>query len=195
MDLIKIGIRRRQKQRPWNGRIQDNCVCVKPAVTRKDYWSVGVLKTPRERGDIHNPAGPLAVRLGHLLDDEAEYVSGLVEEAGFDDIMSQDMRGHSPLFPMLDMCIYASFVDGIKFLGLVYHGNLSQPGTAFIWIVGKVARDTILGNLGRGLGRWFWTRWDGIVGYGSWSGVLWGSGCGGIIGSPIGEGEGGARSW
>lgn len=32
------------------------------------------------------------------------------------------------------------------------------------------------------------------MGYFGWRAVLWGSGCGGIIGSPIGKGEGGARS-
>ena len=155
MNLVKIGIRRWQKQRPWNGRIQNYGVCVKPAVPPQDCQSTGVLKAPRERADVHNPACPLAVRLGHLLDDEAEYVSGLVEEAGFDDIMSQYMSGHSPLLSMLDMCIYASFVYGIELLRFVYHGSLPHPRTPFIWIVGKVARDTVLGNVGGRLGRWF----------------------------------------
>ena len=143
--------------------------------------------------NVHNPFCSLAVRFGHLLDDQAENVSGLIEESGLDNIMSKYMRRHSPLFPMLDMCIYASFVDGAEFVFFVYHGCLSQPWTRPIWIFKKVSRYLVLGNLGRSVNGWFGSRWARVVlGFCRW-GALWDLRCGGIARLPIGKREARAR--
>ena len=126
-DLIEFG--GWQEERPRNSRVQDYCVCVEPSVPYKYSLVKPYPEDLEGLLDVHNPFCSLAVRFGHLLDDQTEDVSGLIEESGLDNIMSKYMCGHSPLFPMLDMCTYASFVDGAEFVSFVDHGCLSQPWT------------------------------------------------------------------
>ena len=93
--------------------------------------------------NVHNPTRPLAVRFVHLLDDEAENESGLIEESCFNDVVPQYIRRDSPPLSMLDMCIDGPLVDFIEPLGFVYHGCLSQPWAPLVRIIGDVP-----GNMG-----------------------------------------------
>ena len=107
--------------------------------------------------------------------------------------MPQYMRRHPPLFSMLDMCIDAALVNGIKPLSFVYHGCLSHSRTSLIRIINEVPRDVIFGDLRRIVRRWSRSRWaDFLWGFG-WRGALGDLRCGGIIRCSIREGEAGAR--
>lgn len=130
--------------------------------------------------NVHNPLGPLAVRFGHFLDDESQNVSGLIEEARFNDVMSQYMCRHSPLFPMLYMCIYAPFVNSIELFGFVNHGCLSDPWTPLTWIIDNVAGIVLVGSLRYIVRRCFRSRLEGTVWGFRRMGALWDLGCGGF---------------
>lgn len=128
---------------------------------------------------VHYPLRPLTMRFGHLLNDEAQDVSGLIEEPCFDNVVSQDMRRHPPLLSMFDMCIYAPFVDDIAPPSLVYHGCLSQLGSRFIRVFDRIPRDVSIGSVRSIDRRWFCSRCTGIVWVFQSSCALWDLRCGG----------------
>ena len=184
VDVVKVG--RGKEKRPRDGGVEDYRVCVKPSVRHENRKSDPLSELWGESLDVHDPPRPLAVRLSHLLDDETQNVSIFIKETCFDNIMSQYMGRHAPFFPMFDMCIYTSFVDGIEFLGFVYHSRLSQPWASLVRVINDVPRDIVLANPRRGFRECIRSRWVGTVL------LLCFRRCG-ITWWPVGEGEARAR--